>query len=265
MENSDRECEGVIEIPKERCPIAGMREYLYENLRGVVNPESEGVADFWEIGDAIIEGYDVGRKQNFVRLVNEIADKLEVDDRVGFVRELKGFDVKTVQKRQFTEVLDHICERIREEPDLIFRLPQFGQYDAWRETNDIRLKYEAYLDANEPEEAPEEDTREDSPLEEDFIVIDPDGNAEIASPVMASTQILDAVPTTTPTPELKAKAAKRKRRHAKIEYEKMKRGLRTSCANLGYDAEGLLCCLEFDGHPTPSRCRKCKRFKKARG
>lgn len=267
MEDSNQEYqgEGMSQIPKEKCPVSGMTEYLYEHLRGVINPESEGAADFWEIGDKVIQGYDVRCKAHFVKLVNDVADRLEILERVGLIREIKGADAKAAQKRQFTEVLDHIAERIREEPDLIFGLPAFGQYDAWRETNDIRLKYEAYLDANEPEEAPEEEERDSEDLDTDIVVITPEGDAEIATPISSPTHILESTPTTTPTPELKAKAAERKRRHEKIEFEKMKRGIRKSCANLGYDAEGMLCCLEFDGRPTPARCGKCKRYEKARG
>ncbi len=243
------------EILEEKCPVSGMTEYLYENLRTVIHPESEAGADFWEIGDAIIEGYDVDRKARLVKAVNDIADALDLTDRVGYIRELKGgFDPKAAQKRQFIVVLDRIAERLREEPDMIRRLPGYARYDAWRETHDVALDYQTWVDAHETQ-APEEI----APVPSHEIVNIPEEITEIAASMTSEIHILDSVPMISTAMPSEARAIKkRQHRRVKVEYEKMARGLSKTCKDLGYVASGELRCIRYDCHATPARCRKCK-------
>jgi len=135
---------------KTKAPVRGLREYLYESLNEVIHPKDP---NHWEIGDEIIDGLDTPQRHVFADLVNQVATKLELIPPNHVRRSKAEFkeagDWTVDQRNEFVLVLNHICEKIREEPGLIHRLPHFGEYEAWFRNQSHEIELEAIEDSFE--------------------------------------------------------------------------------------------------------------------
>lgn len=228
----------ISDLERAKCPVSGLRQYVYDYLRGVVRPESEAQAGYFEVGDAVVGGYDVARKTHLVRLVNEIADTLGVSETVDFLGDIQAWDRKKAQKDALILALDRIAERASEAPDALNMLPGWMAYDAWADDQALLGMLEAH-----------NMTLETSPCV-DLAVPD----VQMPEPLTVD------VPCVAIEPVVYARPRRKTVRRKTVKYEPARRGIRRSCANLGYEDDGMLWCMEHDRRATPARCRSCKAY-----
>ena len=136
--------EGSWPMRKEKSPVKGVKDYLYEALYDFDKMDKSGM---WEIGDEIIDGFDTPRRYQLADLVNEIAKRFELVEPKRVRRskaEFKGEagDWTKHQRDDFVKVLNHLLEQIKEEPEKLYWLLQYGEYAAWREGHDADLMIE---------------------------------------------------------------------------------------------------------------------------
>jgi len=128
---------------KSKPPIKGLRSYLYEALVQVKNPAKD--PEHFEMGDEVIDGLDTPQRYVFADLVNGVARRFEIVEP-NYVRRSKAEfkaeagDWTKLQRDEFVKVLNHIFEQIREEPDKVYRLPHFQEYESWLNAEDTVLK-----------------------------------------------------------------------------------------------------------------------------
>jgi hypothetical protein len=127
-------------------PVKGPLQYLYDQLYEL---EHLNDPDYFEIGDRIIDGYDIGRKFRFAKVVNEVAKQLGIMERVRLLKELNDvYDKESRQRDDFILCLDKLCERVHENPRCLLALPGYPEHRDFRELEDIRIAAEKYAERN---------------------------------------------------------------------------------------------------------------------